>query len=165
MIYISDILHYYFGARYRFTFSNGEVVEDKLSVISNHRTLFYCGDDPNMDWWIDDYKKDGTLKLFLIHPLDMTEEQKAEYHSLCHTFKNYDGKIGRVDTPLSLHFLFKNSIDAFDLIDNGFAIPIKVETRPQAKTVKTKRPAKRIKKEASPVITKRIFTEKELGLL
>lgn len=122
---VKDILHYYMGCLFRYETERGKVIIAKLELLN--RTDYMCGDGIDGEWYeIDDVYSKGKLQLILHDPSDMTEDQKDNYYLLCH--KVYDSnqtQYYRMDTPASLHFLFKNHIDAFNLIEYGAAIDIK----------------------------------------
>lgn len=119
--------HYYLGSRFRFTWHNGDWAEGKLVIVSDYG--FIMADEmfdengalpDGIDF--DDVRKDGDFRLILVHPSDMSSQQKEEYYQLSKKMRNEFGKTVLIDTPFSLDYLFKNGIDAFDLIENGSAI-------------------------------------------
>lgn len=125
-----DVLQYYIGCHFHYTFNNGEVV---IGIVNGvHKYGFMSGDGyyvntGEYDWYeIDDVRKDGKLKLFLTDQIDMTEEQKRKYKDLCYKVFDSSGELVRiVDTPASLHYAFQNHIDGFDLIDRDLAMDLK----------------------------------------
>lgn len=121
MIHTHDILHYYMGCKFRFTYNDGQYFEAVLGVL--HEGGFMCGEDLNKNWYeLGDYRTDGKLELILTAPCDMSDRQRCMYRAMTKKVKTIDGDIKVFDTPKSLHYLFKNQIDAFDLIENGLAI-------------------------------------------
>lgn len=129
---IQDVLHYYLGSKFMFTSPEGEYIVAKLENVNTWRDLYgsdATGNAVDKDGYYEimDYTK-GKLQLILLHPNDMTKEQMSEYKNLCFKITDLkdDKKIIRyADTPDSMHYLFKNGIDAFDLIENELAIDIK----------------------------------------
>lgn len=132
-----DYAHYYLGCRYRYTYlEDNDYVEDTLDAILYGGMLIGTNQGENKkgnyddDWFeTDDFKDEtkGLFQLFLIHPCDLTKKQKKEYKELCYKIIDlHDGKtiIRYSDTPLSMDYLFRNGIDAFDLIENGNAIDL-----------------------------------------
>ena len=121
--------HYYMGNRFRFTWRNGDFIEDTLSLINDigfiTGTNIYEPRDATKEWYeINDFRKDGDFQLILIHPCDMPKHQLKKYKSLCKNIWDSSNKsvLHIADTPESLDYLFNNSIDVFDLIERGFAI-------------------------------------------
>lgn len=132
MNYCCKYCHYYLGSRYRFTWPNGDYVEEILDCILYGGML--CGTDQSDckigtkdDMFeICDFRNDGNFQLFLLHKCEMSEEQKEEYYQLCRKIYNQVGKTELVETAESLDFLFKNSIDVFDLLESGQALHLSI---------------------------------------
>lgn len=131
MILCVDYAHYYMGSWFRFTWPDGNFIEDKLIMINN---TFMCGYDKDVreesKWYeINDLRKDGHFQLMLRHICDLTQKQKKEYKELCYQMVDLVDKktiLRYSDTPLSMDYLFRNGIDVFDLIEKGDAIDIKL---------------------------------------
>jgi hypothetical protein len=120
----NDIVHYYMGSKFQFTFTNGEVVYGTLEMINDSGMIFsksLNAKDENDYIEIMDFRADGELKLILFHQSDMTVHQKKSYYRLCKTLYA-PGKRFIVDTPESLNYLFSHSVDAFDLVERDLAI-------------------------------------------
>lgn len=138
---LKDYMHYYLGCRYRIDFPDGDYVESILEWIGYDGMIMsqniadnkkakrgekYCDDD---SFEIDVYKEDLSFRFILLHPCDMTEQQKNEYRSYCYPVQDFYKKrkiLRYADTPESMHYLFKHGIDAFDLIEKGLAIDKKL---------------------------------------
>lgn len=146
---LSEVLNLYIGCRIRATWPDGDIAEFiNESIFGSH---FLFGTDllanpgTNADIEID-FVKDKHIKiqLFLIDPTELTDTQQNEYKVLCHNnyFKEQD-ITWETDTPESLLWLFKNKIDAFDLIYRGLAIKIPQEVAKSTawypKKIKTKK--------------------------
>jgi len=121
---IAEVIHHYLGCEFIYTFNDGEKVSGVLDMISKSGSFF--GDvkfeDGTKEWIeIHDIREDGKIQLLLKHPNEMTAEQKKEYISLCKVITTAGGEEITIDTPNSLHYLCKNYIDAFDLIDRNLA--------------------------------------------
>lgn len=132
-----DYAHCYLGCDFTFTWPDGDWVEGRVELVNS--TGFMCGKvyKSNVPWadnWyeINDFRESGDFKLRLRHPCDMTQKQKKIYKSLCYQVMGASGDkptiLRIVDTPQSLKFMFDNGIDAFDLIESGYAIDIKPES-------------------------------------
>lgn len=131
--------HYYFGCRFRFTWPDGQYVEDDLDMllkwksvsgenIADNKLPEEAGKWPN-SFDIDNIEKDGNFQLILKHQSDMSKREMREYKNLCKNIIDSNGKISRiVDTPSSLDYVFKKYIDVFDLIEDGYAIDVKTTT-------------------------------------
>lgn len=122
---VKDILHYYMGCYFRYERERGQIIIAKLDLLNG--VDYMCGTGVDGQWYeFDDWFTKGKMQLILHDPKDMREAQKDEYYSLCR--KVYDTNQTQyytMDTPASLHFLFQNKIDAFNLIKYGIAIDIK----------------------------------------
>lgn len=132
-----EILHYYVGCMFKYTYQNGDIIYAYMSTIND--TGFICGQvewieengsfrKPNGDqesWFeINDIYKEGEIKLIL-NDIALPKEMMTEYKSLCFKVKDLidDKKIVRyADTPLSIKYLLDNYVDAFELIDNNEAV-------------------------------------------
>lgn len=117
---IRDVYHYYMGCRFRFTWPDGDYVEDVLDTCG-----FVCGNNllKKDEWYEIDLRDDdpgSKFQLYLTHIGDMTQQQEDEYYKLT---KKVGDKI--VDTPMSLDYLFKNGFDAFGLLEADQALNIK----------------------------------------
>lgn len=136
-LFCADFAHYYLGCRYRYTWrDNGEFVESIMEALFYGGTIMAANIGPNKtgnhdkDWYeVNNFKDhaEGEFQLFLTHPCDLTNIQKREYKGLCYKMTDLNNKqeiIRYADTPWSMDYLFKNGIDAFDLIENGNAIDI-----------------------------------------
>lgn len=125
---ILDMLPHYLGAKVRITWEDGTTSD---MIYEAHFTYMIFGSDlkTEADIEIDHVDiKTGKVKvqLYLHHPAYMTKYQKKQYDSLLYTneFKAH-GMTWKSDTPASLYYLFKNHIDAFNLIEKGIAIEIR----------------------------------------
>lgn len=120
--------HYYVGHNFRYTWPDGEWVEGKIWGIGTNGWLHgdcYLnseGQKKDLDYDFDDIRDEKFGIFQLILRAEMTKKEKAEYYSLCTRFKLESGEKAIVDTPYSLEYLFVRGIDAFHLIDNGYAI-------------------------------------------
>jgi len=125
---LKEYIQHYFGSAFKYTYGNNEVVWGILSIYNNWGMT--CGDDLlDKEWFeIELYSKKypGNFQFILTRREDMTEDQKREYDLLCLKIEStFEENIIIIDTPLSLIYLFKNSIDVFGLIDKGLAIDSK----------------------------------------
>lgn len=133
---LRDYIHYYVGCRYRLDWPDGQYVEDILEAILFDGMI--CGTniarnkvgndaDDSFEAILFDKKDpfEGTFRFILTHSNDMTEQQRIEYRSYCYPVEDFNDKqkvLRWSDTPLSMHYIFKHGIDAFDLIEKGLAI-------------------------------------------
>jgi hypothetical protein len=124
-----EFAHYYFGAAFRFTWPDGDFIEDKFKMFNDGFICGYHKDQKDEENWyeVHDFRQDGDFQLILRDHSDMSKEELTAYKSLCKKITDL-GKSNNIiryaDTPLSMDYLFKNNIDAFDLIEDGFAIEI-----------------------------------------
>ncbi len=118
-----DVLHLYYPyADIRCTFDDGEILQGRLTIHTPDGMCF--GQTINgSDLEIELDNKKMQVHLILDQTLDLTDKQKREYNLLCHrnTFKQ-QGITWMSDTPMSLWWLLKNGVDAFNLITNGEAV-------------------------------------------
>lgn len=133
----ADVVNFYIGCMFKFTYNNGCVVYAKLRMISDGTSTWGDCDffdegsglvkanNSNGFYEIHDIRKDGRFELILTSIHDLTKKQNKDYLNLCYKVVDLvDGRKVRryADTPLSMRYLFINNIDAFDLIENGMAI-------------------------------------------
>lgn len=127
-MYISknDIVYLYHHAKFQYTFKDGEVVYGEIIVINDPfiigKLLEPKPKSEYEDFELDDFRRQGDLKLILHHQSEMTVHQKREYFKLCTVIWDSNKKRIIVDTPQSLLYLFTHNIDAFSLIDKGEAL-------------------------------------------
>lgn len=123
-----EVLHYYIGSKFKFEHKKTSFI----GIIETYNQWgFLFGDKvPKKDdhdyYEIEVWEDLKYFKLLLKASCDMTVGELREYQKKC--YMNYDtsGRLYRIsDTPESLHWLFKNHWDAFDLIPRGFAIRVK----------------------------------------
>lgn len=121
IVTLRDVIHYYsMGTRFLYKDAN-ETLSGRLEGLN--AGFFTCGDDDVGVWYELEIFSEGDFKLILRHMSDMTKEEKEMHRSLCNNVRDIAGKTMRiVDTPASLHYLIRNGFDAFDLIENGYAI-------------------------------------------
>lgn len=127
-----EYAHYYFGARFRFTWPDGQFVEGRVEQFCD--IYFMTGSDmtPGRDISRDDYyeigdiRTDGNFQLFLLSAIEMTADQKKKYYALCFQFITKGGKLMHADTPASLDYLLKNHIDCFGLLRDGYALHLSI---------------------------------------
>lgn len=120
--------HYYLGCKFRMTFNDGLTVEGSLWSVTNYGAAFgsnyidvSTGKEIDVD--IENIAEDGNFQLFLFDPAEMPQKQISEYYALCKRVHDARGVLLKnMDTPESIDYLFRNHIDAFDLIKNGYAI-------------------------------------------
>jgi len=131
-----DYAHYYIGSRYRYTWSDGDFVEDVLEAILYNGDVFGCDKSINKkDKEGDNYfeisnikdQEKGKFQLLLTYPSDMTEVQAQEYKYLCNFCRDSKGHFHKLlNLPQAaspaIHYLIKNGIDAFGLLEFGDAI-------------------------------------------
>jgi len=136
-----DIMHLYLNCPFRFIFNNGETVFGYVHQVNTDTVMF---DDAS--WIIEEGKvrkpvntnescfeimnlrQEGRFDLILHHPCDISKSMNLAYKKLC--YKIYDlhneqEVVRYADTPLSIKYMLDNGIDAFDLIENGYALDIK----------------------------------------
>lgn len=128
---LRDVIHYYLGCRVRVTWHDGTIYCYWVETISDHGFILGSNIDDkaelyrNLEFeldWLDEYPCKVKFQPYLTHPTDLTPAQLKEYKALCH--KNYFKEQNvewESDTPESLAWLFKNKIDAFNLIESGQA--------------------------------------------
>lgn len=109
---IEDVLHYYLGNMFKFTYTNGDIIYAKIENINDN--LFLCGtvqwvgeggefkkpiNEGDNFYEIDGIKEEGKMELIL------TPLQEMGLFS-----------------PITMHNMFKEGIDVFGLIESGQAI-------------------------------------------
>lgn len=138
---LKDYWHYYLGCRYRIEWPDGDYVESVLDWIgyegmimsyniadnkkAKHGQNYYEPDS----FEVEIFRENLTFKFILIHPCDLSEQQQNEYRSFCYPVEDFIKRkkvLRYADTPLSMHYMFKHGIDAFDLIEKGLAIDKKI---------------------------------------
>lgn len=130
MIKVSEIAHFYLGAKFLYLFWDGRKIESEVCNISPHG--FMCGYSEKKEietgdgyFEINNIHTCGEMTLFLKHPSHMTEYEKSCYYRLCKKITYKSGRINCemiVDTPESLSYLYLNHFDVFGLIESGGAI-------------------------------------------
>lgn len=131
---LRDVIQYYIGCKVRVTWERGEVVDYWMQSITDFGFIFgqnvndkaakYVDLEFELEW-LDEEPCKVKFQPYLTHATDLKPEQLKEYKALCH--KNYFKEQNvewESDTPASLAWLFRNKIDAFDLIETGQAFDI-----------------------------------------
>lgn len=137
MLSQKEIAQYYIGNYFHVTTPSGDAIM-KLDIMGFHGVGFIPGETEDGEWWELEPFQDGyTLRPYLRSVGYMSEQEEAEYYSLCKVvlsatresakwkdLKNWKQVKKYVDTPRSFAWLIKNGFDAFDLIENGLALDI-----------------------------------------
>lgn len=133
-----DVLHYYIGCPFRYTYPDGYIIYATLQNWND--TYFLMGDSaflfgknkreltsPKTDeekWYeIELRESKSRFALILNHVSDMSHEQKSEYKELCERIEDKDGNVLRIaDTAESFHWLLSHHFDCFDFIELGLCL-------------------------------------------
>jgi len=126
---IRDIIHLYLGCEVQVTWEDGDIQTYKLQSVHDHGFIFGQNIDPkakHKDFefeldWLDEPRPKVKLQLVLHHVHDLPEDNLKQYYRLTKKIAT-SLECVTVDTPESLHFLLKNYVDAFDLIEKKLAI-------------------------------------------
>lgn len=127
-----EILKYiplYHGRSFLFQFKDSyRMVSGKINMFSLDQTSCTLHGDFLHNWykeetWGDIDTLDGTLKLILKDPAELSDLIRGEYFRLTKTIPIHsERKFIRADTPDSILFMLRNGIDAFDLIKRQMAM-------------------------------------------
>ena len=135
-----EILKYiplYFGSRFFYRYPWGDAVIGKIENYCSHGFLHGTGirkdvgkpTPQDADYEID-FPNNGTFKIILANPEELSDSMKAEYYALTKKIKHINtNSFIRVDTPESLKWMLVNGVDAFNLIGSGLAVTQKVADR------------------------------------
>lgn len=137
----TDVMHLYLNCPFRFVYKDGTTIFgyvrwvnidtcmfDEASWILDNGEIRKPLNSDEASFEILDLRKEGRFDLILHHPCDISKEMKSAYKSLCYKINdlyNLQKVIRYSDTPLSIKYMFDNGIDAFDLIENKYALDIK----------------------------------------
>lgn len=118
---LKDYIQFYIGCRCLNTwFSEGHSEYNPGWILSGYDSFanrpFHLVTEVDETWT-------DSIKPILRDILDMTDEEKPVYHSLCR--EATDGVhaiVVRYDTPESFHYLLKQGFDLFGLLDAGLGV-------------------------------------------
>lgn len=127
-----DLIKYiplYHGSWFGFKFNkSNKMIKGQIGVFCIYENECTLHGDFLCNWGDKDSPtevntNEGELKLILKDPATMSDSMRYAYYQ--HTKSiiiHSENKSIRIDTPQSILFLLQNSIDAFDLLNQGIAV-------------------------------------------
>lgn len=122
---LKDVANFYLGSL--ICYDDGiSKWQGRILSYNPNSTLLLCANDEDSDYVLEkelnSLSKNESIKVYLKSVLNMPSHELKYYKGLCKKIIISEVKYKLVDTPLSILFLIQNGYDAFELIDNNFAI-------------------------------------------